>query len=129
MLLAVAEHKQLKSEIIPRIATGFCGGLAHTRGTCGAVSAGVMGISLYLGRDLPTERNERCYAAVQEFIGKFSARFGDINCLTLTGVDLDTAEGQAAFEEKGLKNLCTEYVGYAAGLVLEIVEGNDSLQG
>ncbi len=121
-MLAVAEHRQIKSEIIPRIATGFCGGLANTGGMCGAVSGGVMAVSLSLGRSSPTEGKDRCYEAERAFLQGFASRFGELNCQKLIGVHLGTPEGQAAYKDKELKKQCTEYVGEAVRIALEVVE-------
>ena len=121
MLLAVAGHERIHSDIIPRIATGFCGGMSHTAGMCGAVSGGIMAIGLYLGRNSPTERNQLCYEAVRSFMQSFSAQFGELNCQKLTGVHLGTPEGQAQFEASGQIRQCTEYVGEAVRMVLEVV--------
>lgn len=125
-MLAVAEHRQIQSDLIPRIATGFCGGLAHTGGMCGAVSGGVMAISLALGRNTAAERKDQCYEAVGEFLRRFDNQFGDVNCQKLTGVNLGTPEGQAAFKELGKIKLCTEYVGEATRIVVEM--DNDGRQ-
>ena len=37
VLLALTERLGLQSELVPRIATGFCGGMAHAGSVCGAV--------------------------------------------------------------------------------------------
>ena len=83
-----------------------------------------MAISLSLGRNSPTDKNDQCYQTVRNFLERFSTQFGELNCLKLTGVDLSTPEGQAAFEEKGQIKLCTEYVGEAVRMVLEVVGTN-----
>ena len=121
-MLAVAEHENIQADIIPRIATGFCGGLAHTGGMCGAVSGGIMAIGLSLGRNAPTDKKDLCYATVREFMKIFSHQFGELNCQQLTGVHLGTTEGQAAFTDKEQIKQCTEYVGEAVRMVLEVVE-------
>ncbi len=121
-MLAVAEHQQIQSEIIPRIATGFCGGLAHTGGMCGAVSGGVMAVSLSLGRSSPSEGKDHCYEAERAFLQGFASRFGELNCQKLIGVQLGTAEGQALYKQKELKKQCIEYVGEAVRMALEVVE-------
>ena len=126
MLLAVAEHMHIHSDIIPRIASGFCGGLAHTGGMCGAVSGGIMAISLSQGRDLPTRSNNPLYATIQDFMKMFTEQFGDVNCQKLTGVLVGTPEGKATFIEKGQIKQCTVYVGEAVRLVLELVENLDN---
>jgi C_GCAxxG_C_C family probable redox protein len=120
-LLAVAEHEQITSDLIPRVATGFCSGMARTGGLCGAVSGGIMAIGLILGRNAPTNNIDPCYRAVQLFLDRFTDRFVALNCLELAGAHLGTPEGQAAFKEKGQIRLCTEYVGEATRLVVEIV--------
>ena len=125
MLLAVAEHKDIHSELIPRIATGFCSGMARTGGMCGAVTGGVMAIGLLLGRNTPQEPVDRSYEAVRAFMQRFEARFGSLNCQELTGVHLGTPEGQAAFKAKNQIEQCIDYVGEAARMVVEIVESVD----
>ncbi len=87
-----------------------------------------MALSLHLGRDHPTDSKDRCYQVVREFLSGFTAEFGEINCFKLTGLHLGTPEGQAAFESKGVKAQCTEYVGEAVRLVLGLVDGKN-LQG
>ena len=81
-----------------------------------------MAISLFMGRDLPTAPTENCYQTVQQFLGRFAGEFGEVNCFRLTGVHLGTPEGQAEFKERGRINQCTEYVGEAVRMVLELVE-------
>jgi C_GCAxxG_C_C family probable redox protein len=119
-LLAVAEQIHIQNELIPRIASGFCAGLAYTGGNCGAVSGGIMAIGLYLGRNSSTDRKDPCYQAVQELLKRFSAQFGALTCPELTGVNLGTPEGQAAFEEKGQIRECTNYVGEATRIAVEL---------
>jgi C_GCAxxG_C_C family probable redox protein len=121
-LLAVAEHEQIQSELIPRIATGFCSGMARTGGMCGAVSGGMMAIGLCLGRNTPTDPIEPCYQAVRTFLERFSTKFGALNCLELTGVHLGTPEGQAEFREKEQIKRCIDYVGEAVRIVIEVGE-------
>jgi C_GCAxxG_C_C family probable redox protein len=125
-LLAVAEHENIHSEIIPRIATGFCSGMARTGGMCGAVSGGILAIGLLLGRNSPTDSIDPCYQAVRTFLERFSAQYKALSCLELTGVHLGTPEGQQAFKEKGQIIECTNYVGEAACLVVEVVEGDEN---
>ncbi len=121
-MLAVAEHEQLQNELIPRIATGFCSGMARTGGMCGAVTGGILAIGLLLGRDVPADPIDPCYQAVKQFNELFSTRFGSLNCLELTGVHLGTPEGQVAFKEKRQIEACTRYVGEAAGMVIKVTE-------
>ena len=81
-----------------------------------------MAISLYLGRDEPGDPKDRCYQTVRKFLGNFADEFGETNCFRLTGVYLGTPEGQAEFKEKEQIKKCTEYVGGAVRMALELVE-------
>lgn len=121
VLLAIAEYKGVQSELIPRIATGFCSGISRSGGLCGAVSGGIMAIGLYLGRNSPDSNRDICYKVVRAFIDRFTMRFSALSCPELTGVDLDTPEGQVAFMAKGQNKECANYVGEAARMVLELV--------
>jgi C_GCAxxG_C_C family probable redox protein len=124
VLLAVAEHLDIHSDLIPRIATGFCSGIARTGGMCGAVSGGIMAIGLSLGRNEPSDDLDPCYQAVQAFLERFSTHYKALSCLDLTCVDLSTPDGQATFRIKGQIHLCTEYVENAARYVVEIISNS-----
>jgi C_GCAxxG_C_C family probable redox protein len=71
VLLAIAESQGILSNLIPRIATGFCSGLSRTGGMCGAVSGAIMGINLVAGRNSPAESLEVSYALTQKMISCF----------------------------------------------------------
>ena len=71
VLQAIAENQDIQSDLIPKIATGFCSGISRTGGMCGAVSGGIMGIGLVAGRNSPAESFEPAYAFVQQLINAF----------------------------------------------------------
>jgi hypothetical protein len=81
-----------------------------------------MAIGLSLGRNSPAESIDPCYQAVRSFLRQFSAKYGALSCLDLTGVHLDTPEGQSEFKIKGQINLCTDYVGDSVRLVMDVVD-------
>jgi C_GCAxxG_C_C family probable redox protein len=122
VLLALAEQQGIRSDAIPRIATGFCGGISRTGNLCGAVSGGVMGISLAFGRNTPDESRDQVFATVQRFLAAFEARFGSLTCLGLTGCHLGTAEGRARFHAEGRGSECRSYVKEAAGMAGRLIE-------
>lgn len=122
VLLSVAESKNLHSDIIPRISTGFCGGISRTCGLCGAVSGAIMAISLFYGRRSPEEPMEQCYVPVRKMIGRFEQRFGSTNCRELTGLDLGTEEGRKKFFSDGWFDRCATFTEEAAGMALSIIE-------
>ncbi len=122
----IAERHGLNSELVPKMATGFCSGMARTGGPCGAMTGAVMALGLVLGRDDAEQSVEETYAAVRVMMEGFEERFGSTNCRELLGVDLDTPEGQQNFGEQKLGLKCVEYTGAAVGLVEEVLGESDA---
>lgn len=111
----------MESPVIPRIATGFCSGLARTKGMCGAVSGGVMALGLIFGRDNAEVTVDATYGKIREFLNAFEKQYGSLNCFELTGCDLGTEDGRTLFKESGKKIKCAEMTGGAARMVMEMV--------
>jgi C_GCAxxG_C_C family probable redox protein len=118
----VAESKNIQSELIPKIATGFCGGIARTSGLCGAVSGAVMAISIFYGRSLPDEPIDKSYIPVQNLIEMFENKFGSTNCKQLTGCDLRTEEGRKQFYSTNMIEQCKIYTEEATRIAMSIIE-------
>ena len=121
VLLALAEARGTRSELIPNIATGFCSGMGRTCGTCGALTGAILGIGLALGRSAAGESVEPAYKAVRRLIAEFEEEFGARDCHLLLGCDLGTPEGQAVFREKGLRDRCAEFTGKAAEIAACVI--------
>ena len=127
VLLAIAESQGIQSDLIPRIATGFCSGVSRTGGMCGAVSGAIMGINLVAGRNSPDESNELSYALTQELISRFEKQYGSVNCRQLMGCDLATGAGQQYFVENNLMNSCLKYAEDATRMAVSLIsEMNES---
>jgi len=122
VLLAIAEAKGIKSDLIPRIASGFCGGIARTGGMCGAVTGGIMALNIVYGRDTAAQSKELNYQKVQEFVQAFKLRYGTMNCSELTGCDLSTEEGLEQFSFLNRHEKCTELTAEATSMVLELID-------
>lgn len=122
VLLAVCESKEIQSVLIPRIASGFCGGVANTSGMCGAVAGGILALNIIYGRDNATESKELNYEKVQQFQQTFAAKFGSINCSTLTNCDLSTEEGHQKFKKLNVHQKCSDFTGEATRMVLELIQ-------
>jgi C_GCAxxG_C_C family probable redox protein len=120
--MAISESKDIRSEIIPKIATGFCGGMAHTCQTCGAVIGAIMGINLVSGRSSPNESREENAAMIQKLIYTFKDKFESINCYDLTGCDLDTPEGQKTFADEHIIDRCFDYTEEATRIALTLLD-------
>jgi C_GCAxxG_C_C family probable redox protein len=122
VLLSVAESKNVQSELIPKIATGFCGGIARTGGICGAVSGAVMAINIFYGRNLPDEPVDKNYIPVQKLMEMFENKFGSVNCKELTGCDLRTEEGRKQFFSSNMIEQCKMYTEEATKMAMSIIE-------
>lgn len=121
-LLAIAKNQGLDSPLLPKMATGFCSGMARTCGTCGALTGAMMGGSLALGRSQTGESVEPCYTAIQQLIQGFEDRFGSRDCQTLLdGCDLNTPAGQAMFKQQQLGQRCREITGKTTELAINVI--------
>lgn len=122
VLMALAEHQGIQSEIIPKVASCFCSGIARSGELCGAVSGAIMGIGLALGRSTPDRSLDPAYTATRQFTQAFEVRFGSLNCQELTGCHLGTPAGQDKFKAENIRERCEEYVAQAAYLASEAIE-------
>jgi len=120
--LAVAESQGIQSDLIPKIATGFCSGLARTGGLCGAISGAIMSLGLITGRMVPGASVDETYESVQNLLEQFETRFGSTQCLSLTGVHLGTEEGQAEFLQNNQIEGCLTYVQFTTRFVMEVIK-------
>ncbi|MDM8528434.1 C-GCAxxG-C-C family protein [Anaerolineales bacterium HSG24] len=122
VLIVIAEEEGIQSDILPRIATGFCGGISRTCNMCGAVTGGILAINLVYGRESANDSAEENYRAVQKLISNFEEEFGSVNCQELLGCNLGTDEGQQIFHDKQLRLNCSEYVGKATEFARKIID-------
>lgn len=121
VLMAVAEYKNIQSELIPKIATGLCGGVSKTNGMCGAVSGGVLAISMIYGRIKVEDSRDALDSKTQAFIKEFNDKFGSVGCTALTGCDLSTDEGSVRFDKLNMHVKCRDFVGEATRMVLKLL--------
>lgn len=122
VLLALAEHQGIESDLLPGIARGLCGGMARTCRECGAVTGAILGLGLAQGPRVLGSLVDPLYESVQAVLAGFEAQFGTTNCQQLTGVDLGTPEGQQAFGDQGKMADCLNYVEQATRLALAQIE-------
>lgn len=121
VVLALAEMQGIASDLLPKIATAFCGGMAGTCGTCGAVTGAMMGISMSLGRSNTTDSAEPSFKATKKFVAEFEKEFGSKDCHVLLGCDIGTKEGKAFFKENNFKVRCAGYTRRATEIAADIL--------
>ncbi len=125
MIYSFAEEANIDKSIALKLATGFGGGLGRTGNVCGAVTGGILILGLMFGRgeDEDKIKQEKTYQYVRDFIEKFKAKYGTIECRKLLDdIDLLTEEGQKRFKESGMINKCYEYVENANRMIQEIIK-------
>ncbi len=119
----MCQEFEIESEIIPRIATLFAGGIGNTGAVCGAVVGAVMALGLKKGRADTMDETLRTLAVAQELRRRFEAEMGTINCRELTGADLSTEEGLEQYMSSDTPlTVCFPAVGVAYRLVVDLLK-------
>ncbi|MFC1515503.1 C-GCAxxG-C-C family protein [Thermodesulfobacteriota bacterium] len=121
VLLAIAEAKGIQANVIPKIATGFCGGISRTCGMCGAVTGAIMAVNLVFGRNDPAASVEKNYIAVRKMMARFEEKFGSMNCRELIDCDLGTEEGRNDFKAKDLRTECKGFTEEATRIAMSLI--------
>ncbi len=125
VLLAVCDHYGLTLPWIPKIASGFCSGVARTGGLCGAYTGAVMAVNLFTGRETPKDSVENNYRAVNRLTKLFDTRFGATGCPQLIGCRLDTQAGQLQFRAGNLISRCRDFTIAATAMAMQVIEEVD----
>lgn len=120
MFRSLSELVDAGEAIDYHLAAGFGGGLGRNGYVCGAVAAATMIISLE-GRG---KEKKEIYRDVDDFLSDFKARFGEVNCRGLLGVDLKTKEGMSYLMGEG-RTKCMEFVRYAADQVGAMISAKE----
>ena len=123
ILSTYGEQFGLEKALALKIACGFGAGIGRTGKTCGAVTGALMVIGLKYGQVnlADQESSQRTYTLVKEFIDRFTALHGSIECKELIGYDLsDSGELRLARDSGVFQNKCTSFV-YDAACILEDV--------
>ena len=120
---AFAERFGYDGETARRLARAMGMGVA-VGSVCGAVSGAVMVLGIAVGEPVgdggEREARYKAYDLAQEFVRRFEAQHGSIQCKTLVGVDLTTKEGDEEARQKDLfKTICQPLVKSSA----EILDG------
>jgi C_GCAxxG_C_C family probable redox protein len=121
VLSTYSEQFGLGKELALRIACGFGGGIGRMGRTCGAVTGAIMVIGLKHGQaDVNDEESrQETHKLVKEFIDRFTALHGSIECRELIGYNLsNSAELKAARKSGVFENKCPGFV-YDAARILE----------
>jgi C_GCAxxG_C_C family probable redox protein len=123
VLLAATSGLNAESPLLPRLASGFGGGVSRCQLLCGALSGAVMAIGLKFGRDTAADPRDPAYTRVRGLLAGFQDRFGALDCRTLTGYDFADPVQAAENGERVHNEVCTAYVRFAAAEAEKLLTG------
>ena len=107
VLYAFRDELDLDEDLALKIATGFGAGMGRKQEVCGALTGGILVLSLQHGRDSKQDRSatEQTYQQVRKLMDQFAAKHGSCLCRQLLqGTDLSTREGQQFVKENDFLN-------------------------
>jgi C_GCAxxG_C_C family probable redox protein len=122
--LSFKEDLGEEGSFLPRIATGFGGGIGRRGSLCGAFTGSVMVLGLKFGRSEPKdeERRGKTYALGHQFWDRFEKEFGSCTCYDLIGCHLDHPEERKKWRDSGGMEKCTAIVEKTAQLLQNFLE-------
>ena len=89
VLLTMFEFWNGENALIPKIATGFGGGIGRCGSVCGALTGGVMALGVKYGTNEPSsEKRLEAYEKAQELYKQFEELHGSVLCRELIGYNL-----------------------------------------
>jgi C_GCAxxG_C_C family probable redox protein len=124
VLSTYSEQLGLEKTSALKIACGFGGGIGRMGRTCGAVTGAVMVIGLKYGQVnlADVESREKTYTLVKEFVDRFTALHGSIECRELIGYDLSKSSDLESARENGVfQNKCPGFVCDSARILDDIL--------
>ncbi len=126
VLSGFGQRYGLSEDILCRLACGMGGGMSWPGQVCGAVNAAVLVIGLALSNG--TANDEYGRLAVQEavdtFIARFEAEFGDKRCKSLLDEEIMTAEGYDRVRlNEGFNRKCPEVLEAVSQILEEVIQG------
>ncbi len=122
VLLAFSELLGMESDIIPRIATPFGGGIHQRRHMCGALTGAIMAIGLRYGRSTPQGDREPVSERTGRIVEKFTEKYGSTNCIEVLGFTPDDLEKVKRNKQQLRANICTPLIKQVAEWLWEELE-------
>ncbi len=119
-----SEDFGLDKETARKISCGFGAGIGRSGNICGAVTGAILVIGLKFGKGTAGDdaAKEKTYTLVQEFLRKFRAKNGSINCTELLGYDLrDPEQRKQAHVSKAVASKCPGFTRDAVVILEKIL--------
>jgi C_GCAxxG_C_C family probable redox protein len=115
----------VEGEWLPRVASGFGGGIARTGQVCGALTGAVMALGWAMGRSASGDSIDELYGEVAELVDEFTSEFGSTSCRMLINIDLSDPEEHERARKTGVfEQQCARFVEFCAARVADKLPGN-----
>ena len=122
VLLTMPEHWRGRSNLIPKIATAFGGGIGRCGSVCGALTGSIMAIGIRYGTNEPSlEKRLKAYELAQSVYKQFEEHCGSVLCRELIGYDLPNPEElKKAQDTKVFEEKCAQFVRVAIDILMSL---------
>ena len=122
--MSFKEYLGIKDSLLPKLATGFGGGIGRKGSLCGAFTGSIMAIGMKLGRTNANDKDAvaKVYSKCQEFWSQFEKEFGSRDCYKLTGYHLDDPEENKQWLTSGGREKCVAIVEKTAQILCEFTK-------
>jgi len=114
VFLALYEHLEpnSKNELVPKIATGFGGGIGRCGSVCGALTGSIMAVGIKDTLNEPgIEKRAKAYATAKTLLQQFEKQQGTTFCRDLIKYDLSNPEEAAKFRQEGIpQKVCSKLI-------------------
>jgi C_GCAxxG_C_C family probable redox protein len=120
--MALGESLGVESELIPRIATGFGGGVGSThRYLCGALLGAVIATGIAFGRERAEESRDRAINLIRELLRGFRQEFGSVDCYELVGIPYEEEKWSEKWHAMNMaEKKCVHFVRFAVKRWIEL---------
>jgi C_GCAxxG_C_C family probable redox protein len=128
VLLTMLEHENGKNALVPKIASGFGGGIGRCGSICGALTGGIMAIGSIHGTNEPSaEKRLLSYELSAMLYRQFELRHGTVFCRELIHYDLSNLkEREKAREARVFEEKCSNYIKTVIEILLHFNEDSRS---
>jgi C_GCAxxG_C_C family probable redox protein len=124
VLLTMLEHWDCRNELVPKIASGFGGGIGRCGSVCGALTGGIMAIGAKYGTNEPSlEKRLKSYELARMLYKQFERKHETVLCRDLIGYNLsDSRELEKARKARVFEEKCSEFIGTVVQILLDLAE-------
>jgi C_GCAxxG_C_C family probable redox protein len=122
--LSFKETLGIEDSSLPRLATGFGGGVARKGSLCGAFIGSVMALGMKMGRTDPKDEKglSAIYEKCRQFWDRFEKEFGSNLCCEIIGCHLDNQDERQKWLDSGGRERCADLVGRTAEMLSAFME-------